>query len=60
MSKTYLLVICLLLTPFTGCIEDPNDLEQDVEDTNDLENWSKPIIPIHIFHFIKPIRIYKN
>ena len=37
MSKTYLLVICLLLTPFTGCIEDPNDLEQDVEDTNDLE-----------------------
>ena len=23
MNKAYLLAICLLLTPFTGCIEDP-------------------------------------
>ena len=26
MNKVYLLIICLLLTSFTGCIEDP-DLE---------------------------------
>ena len=29
MSKTYLLVICLLLTPFTGCIETEDDSEVD-------------------------------
>ena len=35
MNKVYLLIICLLLTSFTGCIEDP-DLEL-VEDTDNTE-----------------------
>ena len=36
MNKSYLLIICLLLTSFTGCIEDP-DLEL-VEDTDEPDN----------------------
>ena len=36
MNKAYLLVICLLLAPFTGCIED-SDLEL-VEDTDEPDN----------------------
>ena len=41
MNKAYLLVICLVLTSFIGCIEDSNDLENisstDEENTNDNE-----------------------
>jgi hypothetical protein len=41
MNKAYLLVICLVLTSFIGCIEDSNDLEKisstDEENTNDNE-----------------------
>ena len=29
MGKAYLLVICLLVTPFTGCIENDSDDESD-------------------------------
>ena len=30
MNKAYLLVICLLLTPFTGCLDDSGHYEPDI------------------------------
>ena len=39
MSKAYLLVICLLLTPFTGCIDDlDSDVVEDIDDSKDNTN----------------------
>ena len=43
MNKAYLLVICLLLTPFTGCVDNSEDdiIDQDYDLISDIEKLTE-------------------